>query len=348
MACLLKRNDKYVKEGYSMKKLGLDVGTNLLVSARMGEDGAPVFKMQRDAFFKIYPRSEVNKNSIRTSLEKRGANFIVDGEGNFSIIGEDALEIAIERNSIAKRPLRKGVLSPREKDSFPVLKLIIESLVGKGKEGDKIVYSVPAKPVDGNFDIIYHTELLKTYLREIGYDSQPINESFAVALTELLDDNLTGVTLSYGAGLCNIAVIHQGDPLIEFSITRAGDFIDQSVGTALDISPSMVQLEKEAGIDLFNPTDKISEAIAVYYGSLINYTMSNIVYELNKRKKELPVFRQPVPIIVSGGLTLAKGFTEKFEKNLKNLDFPIKVKEVRRAEDPLKCVANGCLLAAQL
>lgn len=327
---------------------GLDIGTNMLVAAFFGEDGTPIFKMQRDAFYTIVPKSQVNKNSVGLSLEKRRANFIIDEEENFVVVGEDALEIAIERNDVARRPLRKGVLSPREKESLPMLKLIIKSLIGKGQEGEQIVYSVPARPVDGNFDIVYHTEMMKRYLKEMGYDSHPINESFAIALSELVDDNLTGVTLSYGAGMTNVAIVHQGDPLVEFSMTRAGDFIDESVGTALDISPSMVQLEKEAGIDLFNPKDKIGEAISVYYSSLINYTMNNIVYELNKRKKELPVFRQPVPIIVSGGLTLAKGFTEKFEKNLKNLDFPIKVKEVRRAEDPLKCVANGCLLAAQL
>lgn len=327
---------------------GLDIGTNMLVAASFGEDGAPVFKMQRDAFYTIVPKSQVNKNSVRISLEKRGANFIIDEEENFVVVGEDALEIAIERNDVAKRPLRKGVLSPREKDSLPMLKLIIKSLIGKGQEGEKIVYSVPARPVDGSFDIVYHTEMMKKYLKEMGYDSYPVNEAFCIALSELVNDNLTGITLSYGAGMTNVAVIHQGDPLVEFSLTRAGDFIDQSVGTALDVSPSMIQLEKEAGVDLFNPTDKIGEAISVYYSSLINYTMNNIVYELNKRKKELPVFRQPVPIVVSGGLVLAKGFTKKFKKNLANLNFPVEIKEVRRSEDPLRTVANGCLLASQL
>jgi len=329
-------------------KLGLDVGTNLLVSARVGEDGSPIFKSQRDAFYKILPKSEVNKNAIRSSLEKRGANFITDKEGCFIIVGQDALEIAIERNDVAKRPLRKGVLSPKEKDSLPTLKLIIESLVGKGEEGDLIIYSVPARPVDGKFDIIYHTEMMKAYLNELGYMSSPINEAFSIGLSELLDDNLTGITLSYGAGMTNIAVIHQGDPLVEFSLTRSGDFIDESVGKALDISPSLVQLEKEAGTDLFNPTNKIMEAVAVYYSSLINYTVHNIVYELEKRKKELPVFREPVPVIVSGGLTLAEGFTKKFEMSLNEFKFPVEISKVKRANDPLRAVAHGALLAAQL
>lgn len=331
-----------------MSNKGLDIGTNMLVAASIGEDGSPVFKMQRDAFFKIVPKSQVNENSIRMSLEKRGANFIIDADGDFVVVGQDALEIAIERNGVARRPLRKGVLSPKEKDSLPILKLIIESLIGRGEEGDKIIYSVPAKPVDGYFDIVYHTEMMKAYLSEMGYNSFPINETFAIAMSELVDDALTGITLSYGAGMTNIAVIHQGDPLIEFSLTRAGDYIDQSVGNALDESPSLVQLEKEAGIDLFNPKDKMQEAISVYYSTLINYTLENISFELDKRKKDLPTFREPVPVIISGGLTLAEGFLKKFETCLNSKAFPIKIKEIRRAEDPLRAVANGALLAAQL
>ena len=330
------------------KNIGLDVGTNLLVSAKIGPEGSPVFKAQRDAFYKITPKSDVNRNAVMASLEKRGANFITTKDGCFIIVGQDALEIAIERNDVARRPLRKGVLSPKEKDSLPTLKLIIKSLIGQGEGEDLVIYSVPARPVDGAFDIIYHTEMMRVYLGEIGYKSTPINEAFAIALSELLDDGLTGITLSYGAGMTNIAVIHQGDPLVEFSITRSGDFIDESVGRALDISPSLVQLEKEAGTDLLNPSNKIMEAVSVYYSSLINYTLENIVYELEKRKKDLPLFKEPVPVVVSGGLTLAKGFVKKFNSCLNGLKFPIEVSEVRKANDPLRAVAHGALLAAQL
>jgi len=51
---------------------------------------------------------------------------------------------------------------------------------------------------------------------------------------------------------------------------------------ALDESPSLIQLEKESGVDLLNPSNKIIEAVSVYYSSIINYTLENIIYELNK------------------------------------------------------------------
>lgn len=327
---------------------GLDIGTNMIVCAEVDEDGSSNFKMARDAFYRIVPKSEVNKNSIRMSLEKRGSDFITSDDGSFIVVGEDALEIAIERNDRARRPLRKGVISPKEKDSLPMLKLLIKNLIGEGKDGDVLVYSVPARPIDGHFDIIYHQEVMNMYLNEMGYLSQPINESFAIALSELLDEGLTGMCLSYGAGMTNVCVIHQGDPLVEFSLTRSGDYIDKSVGMALDISPSLVQLEKEAGIDLIKPSTKIMEAVSVYYTSVINYTLNNILYELRKREKELPLFKEEVPVIVSGGLTLAGGFISKFKDCLNTLDFPIKIGEVRKAANPMTAVANGCLLASQL
>jgi hypothetical protein len=338
-----------------MSDKGLDIGTNMLVAASLGEDGSPVFKMQRDAFYRIVPKSEVNKNSIRMSLEKRGANFISEAD-TFVVVGEDALEIAIERNDVAKRPLRKGIISPKEKDSLPMLKLLIESLIDKGNgAGDKVVYSVPAKPIDTYFDIIYHTEIMGMYLKGMGYESLPLNEAFAICLSELLDvddeneeDSLTGICMSFGAGMVNVAVVLMGEPLVEFSLTRSGDFIDQSVGNALDVSPSLVQLEKEAGVDLFEPSTKIMEAVSVYYNSVINYTLQNISHELKARAKDLPRYKKPVPIIVSGGLAKAKGFVRKTEAALNNVEFPFEISWVRKAENPMTAVANGCFLAAQL
>lgn len=327
---------------------GIDLGTNMVVSASMDDEGNVSFKQERDCFYILRPKTEVNKQSIRVSLEKRGVNYIVDSDGSFIIVGEAALEMAIERNDVAQRPMMKGIISPKEKASLPMLKLIVESMIGRGNAGDKCIYSVPGKPIDGNFDISYHLEIMGLYIRQLGYDAQPINESFAIALSELLDEGLTGITMSFGAGMTNICVVHEGDPLVEFSLTRGGDFIDLSVSNALDLSQSLIQTEKEAGTDLYSPSTKIMEAVSVYYSSLLNYVFSNIAYELKQREKDLPIFREPVPIILSGGLTLATGFVQKVNDVLKTVDFPIKVGEVRKATNPMHAVANGALMAAML
>jgi len=325
------------------KGVGLDIGTNMLVSAVMSEEGKPFYKRQRDAFFRIQPKSEVNRKSIRMALESRKSNFIIE-DGDFIVVGEDALLMANERNADARRPMSKGVLSPKEKDSLPMIKLIIESIIGRQAEGGvPLIFSVPAEPVDGEFDIFFHTEMMKQYLAAMGYTASPMNEAFAIAYSELLDDHLTGLCLSFGAGMVNCAVCYEGDPVVEFSIIRGGDWIDASVGKAIDERASMIQIEKEEGnIDIMKPAGKIQEAISVYYNVLINYTLDNIAYELSKVK--LPSFRKDMIVVVSGGLVMAGSFVEKFTEVINTKKLPFKIKEVRKAEDPMTCVARGCLL----
>jgi len=330
----------------SIKGVGLDIGTNMLVSARMNEEGHPVYKRQRDAFFKITPKSEVNRKSIQIALESRKSNFIIEGN-DFIVVGEDALRMANERNLEARRPMSRGVLSPKEKSSLPMIKLIIKSLIGQGSGDDKLIFSIPAEPIDGDFDIFYHTEMMKVYLKEMGFNAEPLNEGFAIAFSELLDDNLTGMCLSFGAGMVNIVVCYEGDPTIQFALTKAGDWIDSSVGKALDLNASLVQIEKEESIvDLLNPQGQIQEAIVVYYNVLINYALDNIVYELKRSK--LPSFKEPMPIILSGGLALADNFVEKLKAVMESKKFPFEIKEIRRAKNPLYCVAHGCLMASVL
>jgi len=325
--------------------IGVDVGTNRLVTATVGTDGDIVYKTERDCFYRIVPKSTVNRNAIKVSLEGRGSSFIEDGK-DLIVVGEQALQIALDRNDQSMRPIQKGVISPKDKANLPMLKLLLKGLVSSGP--GKLVYSVPGEPIEGGFDIEYHTSLLNMFFSELGYEAVPINEAFAIGISELLDEDLTGITISAGAGLSNIGIIAQGDPVITFATLRSGDYIDQAVGAALDLSPSLVQLEKEAGVDLNKPSNKLMEAIVIYYQAVINYTIKSIQYELTRRKQSLPVFRQPIPVVLGGGLSWAEGYVEFFEKGLRSSSFPFEIGVVRRANNPDYCVAKGALLASQL
>ena len=162
------------------KNVGLDLGTNTIISASSSDGEAPTFKIQRDAFFSITPKTLINRNSIKASLDKRGSDYILTEDNTFLIVGQDALDIAVERNSVANRPMSRGVISPKEKNSLPMLKLIIEKLIGSGSIGDKCVYSIPAVPVDTNIDVTYHKEIMGLYLKNMGFDVEAINEAYAV------------------------------------------------------------------------------------------------------------------------------------------------------------------------
>ena len=64
--------------------------------------------------------------------------------------------------------------------------------------------------------------------------------------------------------------------------------------------------------------------------------------------KLLPKFKNPLPVVIAGGTSRPKGFVDLFKKKLDENGFPLPVKEVRHANDPLHAVARGCLIAAKV
>ena len=320
----------------------VDIGTGFIIGAKLDKEGNTKFTSVRDSFF------EIEDNPFRQKMLKQvKANFLAK-DGKLIVIGDEAVEFANMFNENAQRPMHKGVISPKEKEAFPVIKIIIEKAIGKAsKKGEKCYYSIPASPVDENFDIIYHENVFNKILSDLGYEPNALNEAEAIAYSELLDDSLTGISISCGAGMINVSVGIMGVQAVQFSIARSGDWIDQSVATALNLTASKVQTEKEKGVDLLEPDGKIQEAISIYYGNLIDYILKNIGLRLSK-SDDLPSFKNPVPIVVSGGTSLAGNFIGKFRESLERNPLPIEISEVKHASEPLSAVANGLLICASL
>jgi len=328
--------------------VGLDIGTSFIVASRFDEGGKVQYREIRDAFLAMKPKTAINRKMIEGGLQRRKAVYL-EQDGTLFVVGQDAIEMANERNEVARRPMSRGVVNPNEQEALPILKFILKEIVGSPTgETENLCYCVPANPVDANFDMGYHQDVLNNYLNSLGYKVSVINEAEAIGYSQLLDDGLTGITLSFGAGMVNTAVLSAGDPVVKFSTARSGDWIDEMAGQASGNTPTIVQSEKEGdgGVDLLNPKNPIQEAITIYYKRLIAYVLENIALSLRDSDK-LPSFKEPIPIVIAGGTSQAKNFLKVFEEELSKIDFPVKVKEVRHAKDPLHAVSEGCLLAAQ-
>jgi len=332
--------------------LGLDCGTAFLISAReiKKEDKSVIkFSKFRDAFFTITPPTKIAASMLEKSL--KGKSFFKDGD-TFYIVGEEAVEKAVERNSKTKRPLYRGVISPKEPEARKVLKFILSKLLGKAKtKGEKLVYSVPAEPIDQSeeeFNTGFHQDVLKRDLAELGYEPVSLNEAEAICYAELEDSDYSGVCLSFGSGMTNICVMLDGEAILKFSLTRGGDFIDRMTALSTGQTDSVVQMEKEKGNFIVGADHKdnpILSVVSAYYMRLIDYITQNFSVRL-MNKKELPNFSRPLSIVVSGGTSLAGGFIEAFEKSIKSVSLPFEIKEVRHASEPLFSVATGCLLCS--
>jgi hypothetical protein len=149
--------------------------------------------------------------------------------------------------------------------------------------------------------------------------------------------------------MVNCCVMLNGEPTVMFSTTKSGDWIDRMTAVALGEPDSVVQAEKEHGaFTIGQPNDNpILAAVGSYYARLIDYTTKNLAAAMTGHKL-LPKFKQPLPVVIAGGTSRAKGFVELFQQKLAENSFPLPVKEVRHANDPLHAVARGCLIAAKV
>lgn len=329
---------------------GLDVGTSFIVLSTEKKNSIE-YKDFRDAFYIIKPTTPVATKMIEKGLS--GKVFIKDSDGSFIILGKDAIEKAIERNDNAKRPMSKGVVSAKEKDAKRVLAFILKEVAGKASEqNEKLVFCVPAQPVDQedeDFDVGYHEDVVKSILAECGYDAKAINEAEALCYSELSEEDYTGIAVSCGAGMTNVCVMLNGEPTVVFSTTKSGDWVDRMSAVATGEKDSVVQAEKEAGgFTIGEGSDNpVLSAVSSYYDRLIDYTTKQLTVALSGHKS-LPKFKNPLTVVVAGGTSQAKGYIEIFTKKLEENNFPLPIKVVRHASDPLHAVSKGCLIAAKV
>jgi len=328
-------------KGQLRKGKGVDIGT-MFVKCAHKEGDEIVFKSQRNAFFDV-EHTDFTKKILDSSKVK----YIIKGDDLY-VVGDEALQFANMFNKDTRRPLSKGVISPTEKEALPIIELLIKSVIGEPAHKGEIVYfSVPGEPLDADFNVLYHIKMVEGFLKTLGYAPKPINEGHAIILSELAEEDFTGMGLSFGGGMVNVCLSFMSVPIFKFSVAKSGDWIDQQVAMAVDETASRVSSIKESSLDLSKKEDlsKIESALSIYYNHLIEYVIENIKQEFAKTRR-LPKIPNPISIILSGGTSLPKGFSGRFKQILDRLKLPIPVGSVRMASQPLRSVAKGALIAA--
>jgi len=330
-----------VLKGQIQKGKGVDIGT-MFVKCAHKEGDEIVFRSQRNAFFGV-EHTDFTKKILDNSKVK----YIIK-EDDLYVVGDEALQFANMFNKDTRRPLSKGVISPTEKEALPIIELLIKSVIGEPAHKGEIVYfSVPGEPLDADFNVLYHIKMVEGFLKTLGYVPKPINEGHAIILSELAEEDFTGMGLSFGGGMVNVCLSFMSVPIFKFSVAKSGDWIDQQVAMAVDETASRVSSIKESSLDLSKEGElsKIESALSIYYNHLIEYVIENIKQEFAKARR-LPKIPNPISIILSGGTSLPKGFSGRFKQILDRLKLPIPVGSVRMASQPLRSVAKGALIAA--
>lgn len=321
--------------------VGLDVGTMHLVASRSDSDEV---KMTRNVFL------TVDKDDILNQLSK--INYVEGPDGDTYIIGSDAFDFANMFGQKVSRPMEKGLISSEEMDAADVLTLMIKDLIGD--TGDKDVfcsYSIPAQAIDGDRSVTFHEKVFARILHSLGINYKSINEAMAIIYSECAKESFSGIGISFGAGMSNIAVSYKGIEALTFSTARGGDWIDYYVAKDLNMIPNRVTNIKERYMQLDGTVQlgknkkknkRVLEALYYYHEALIDYTIKKIVKEFED-KVDIEIDDE-IPIVVSGGTSMPKGFVSLFRETINQIDLPFEISEIRRAKNPLTAVSNGLLV----
>ena len=320
---------------------GIDIGTMNIVSSKQVGKGKVETSRVRDAFLDLDP-------GAKKMLKLSGVNFIDKGEDGIIVVGDAAMEMANVFGREARRPLNQGLISAGEMDALEILGVMIQNLLGAPEApGEHCYFSVPAAPVDADRDIVYHSGVFERIITELGYTATASNEAMAIIYAETAKESFSGLGISFGSGMCNIALAINGIEGLTFSVARGGDWIDQGAARATGSTSSRICAMKEKGIDLLAPKSREEEALVLYYKALVTYCVDQTAQEFAKIKDRFSL-PKAIPIVVSGGTSMPTNFLPFFEQTFeaKRKRFPIEVSEIRQASDPLNAVARGLLIQA--
>lgn len=318
--------------------VGLDVGTSRLVLAqRAGEEFQ--YESQLNAFVTI-PFSKLTASV----LEKEGVPHTVQG-AEIIVHGNESEKFAELMNTEMRRTMTRGTLDAKEPESLTMIRQIVASLTGASGQNNKICFTVPAAPLGSEGSVTYHESTMRQMLADMGFETKSINEGLAVIYGELENTNYTGIGISCGGGLCNVAMAYLSVPVLSFSVPKAGDYIDANAAAVTGERANRIRLAKEESFH-FNGfhSDKVHQVLAVYYDEMIGAVVTGLK-EAFASTGNLPRIGRPIPLVLSGGTALPAGFAERFEKAVRSDSFPVQISEVRLAANPLYTAAKGALVA---
>jgi len=325
---------------YPKGPVGLDIGTSHIVMAQNKGKQIQTVK-QLNAFFTI-PYSKFTKKI----LVENDISFY-EKDDLFYILGFSAENFAKMFNANTRRTMEQGLLSAREDEGITVLKSIINTLI-KGSPGKNeiICFSVPGAPLDNLNSVVYHESIIKMYLTSLGYKPSSINEGLATVMSELANDNFTGIGISMGGGMCNVCLSYLSVPVITYSIQKGGDYIDTMVGLSVGENATTIKSIKENDFTLAAPPkNRVETALEIYYIELVRTLLKSLETTLRKTDK-IPKINTSIPIALSGGTVLPNGFKELFKKSLQEVDLPVNISTIRIADDPLNTTAKGAMVMA--
>lgn len=321
---------------------GVDMGTSRIVCAR--PLGAEVsIGSELNAYIRV-----ADSPAVRQSLNAKHIRYAVVN-GIIQLQGVASLPFARLYNADLQRTMRLGCINSSEPEAIDVLARITSDLVGRAPAtNSELVFSIPSPPVGTAVGqvppaFLHHQLVLKRMFEELGYNATAMPEGESVIYSELRETGYTGLGISFGAGLVNVAFTYLALPVMAFSLERGGDMIDSNSAAVVGEKATRVRMFKESEFAFTNENrDPTSRAIHMFYLDLIDFVVKGIGAAFSDLQS-LPQLDAPIPVVIAGGTAMPNGFLQVFERALRAARLPIEFLVVRIAKDPLNAVSLGCL-----
>ena len=325
---------------------GLDVGTANLLSAVTSAEGNTIVKRERNAFLEIPATASGN----RDMLTKLGVPYVQHRDKLF-VLGDMSFDLANMFGTEVRRPMQDGFLSPAERDAIPIMRFILERLLGPPAAGraSRCTSAFLRSPSTRTTTSVYHEGIVGGILRKLGYTPNSINEGHAVVYSELGDQRVHG-------DRCLVRRRHvqrvrglQDDPRGHV-LGGARRRLDRQPRREGHGHPAHAGHGHQGGRrqPARRRSSREEEAVVLYYRNLISYVLLQPEAALRTRPRHSLSSPSAVEVVVSGGTSMVGGFVEVFAQELQKIDFPLRIAGVRGAEDPLSSVVRGSLIAAAL
>jgi hypothetical protein len=318
-----------------VKSIGLDPGSYRIVAAV----SEAVFKMDNVSY-----SSQLNasvtlpyRKATEIALQGKSVPHTIDGS-TIRVYGNESIGFANVVKQNVFRPMAQGVLDPDELEHVKVFRELAACLAGKAEPPQRVCFTIPAAPLRGDADYARHEMTIRNMLSALGFTATSIDKGLAVVYAEMASTNYTGIGINIGGALSNVCLAYLAKPLISFSIAKAGDFVDARTAAVTGESLDYIRMMKS------QVESQVHSALRTSCDEVIAAVLDGLRDAL-ANQPDLPLMRA-IPLVLSGGTTLMKGFPERFENALRKRDLPVKVSKVRRAENPLTASAKGALAAA--
>ena len=367
--------DEYIKERVIMSNLGIDIGTKTIVLSYKDAKGKTGYISEINGYW-IFERATPfienmlnDPNKIRSDGTKRPARYFKEND-SIVIIGKDAEEFAYSKNDTLMRPMAEGGISPDDL-AMTVLTAVIHGLIGMaenqiGKFEDpvKLCYCTTANALNRQNNIAYHERavdlVLNSYETTNKLEYNKIKESHAIVINMSPDGS--GIGISWGAGTVTVSYVKYGLEVYSFCWVGAGDWIDTQVAMRHGYDPEASRFKKKSketpttvakkkqDIDLtpgIEQKDRLSLDIVLHYDVLINQVVDGIIQGFEENESEARI-EDGITVFMAGGTSSPKGFTERVKAAFAKSSTPFEIKAVKRHDNPLLCVSEGCLKASEM